>query len=96
MENAEMSAEMSAVDSRAPFKTYLCRYYHRGSWWSLDIMAEDAADAEARVAKLGNLQLQGELKARIPATMGAGTLVRVICSIRNALKSKWPATKIPH
>lgn len=48
-------------------------------------MAEDAADAEARIAKLGNLQLQGELKGTIPAGPGAGWLVKTICWIGNAL-----------
>lgn len=69
----------------APFKTYACRYYHDGSWWMLEIMAPDWADAEARVAKLGNLQLQGEVVAKIPAHIGAGLFVRAITAIRNWL-----------
>lgn len=69
------------------FKTYVCRYYHNGSWWALNIMAEDAADAEARVAKLGNLQLQGELKGTIPAGPGAAFFVRAICALRNWITS---------
>lgn len=75
-------------ETRGQFKTYVCRYYHKGSWWSINIMAEDVADAEARVAKLGNLQLQGELMGTIPAWPGAGWLVRAICGIKNALNPK--------
>ena len=46
-------------------------------------MAQNNEDAEARVRKLGNLQLLGEVKARIPAVAGAGVVVRAIISIRN-------------
>src|SRR2546423_96649 len=64
-------------------KPYCCRYYHDGGWWGLEIHAFDDDDAQARAAKLGNLQLLGELKATIPAKPGAGLLVRAICRIRN-------------
>lgn len=43
------------------YKFYECRYFHDGSWWAVRISAKNYADAEARVSKLGNLQLQGEL-----------------------------------
>lgn len=61
---------------------YVCRYYHDGAWWGLNISARDLADAEARVAKLGNLQLEGELKMTIPVRSGAW-LPNLICGIRN-------------
>lgn len=67
-------------------KTYVCRYYHDGSWWALDITAYDQADAEARVAKLGNLQLQGKLIAKIPAVRGAGLFTRLLCYVHNVFK----------
>lgn len=71
------------------FKTYTCRYYHEGSWWALDIEAQDQADAEARVAKLGNLQLLGEVKMRLRAdTPAAAPLIRLLVWVRNALKSE--------
>lgn len=71
-----------------PFKTYVCRYFHNGSWWGLNITADDWQDAEARVAKLGNLQLEGELMATIPAKPGVGLLVRALCTIRNGFTKK--------
>jgi hypothetical protein len=65
------------------WKTYVCRYYHGGKWWALDLIAQNEEDAEARVRKLGNLQLLGEEKMRIPAVAGAGMVVRAITSLRN-------------
>lgn len=66
-----------------------CRYFHEGSWWGLTICARDWKDAEARVAKLGNLQLMGEVMARIPAQVpGAGLLARSIVAARNLFAAK--------
>jgi hypothetical protein len=53
-----------------PCKTFLCHYHHDGSEWAVDITAYDLADAEARVKKLGNLKLDGELIATYPVEMG--------------------------
>jgi len=75
----------------ASWKTYTCRYYHDGKWWALDLVAQDDDDAEARVRKLGNLELLGEVKATIPAVAGAGFVVRVITSLRNFL---WHARSV--
>jgi len=70
------------------WKTYTCRYFHDGHWWALDLIARDHTDAEARAAKLGNLQLLGEVKMRIPARVPAANLLaRFIAWIRNALTS---------
>jgi len=72
----------------ADWKTYTCRYYHEGQWWGLDIVARDADDAEARAAKLGNLQLLGEVKMRIRADLPAtGVFVRLWVWMRNVLTS---------
>lgn len=73
----------STGQKEASFKEYTCRYFHDGSWWALSIRARDNADAQARVDKLGNLQLLGEVMAVIPAKVGAGLLVRALCSVRN-------------
>jgi hypothetical protein len=72
----------------AQFKRYECRYYHGGKWWSVEIMAPDWADAEARVAKLGSLQLQGEIVAQFGPHYG--WLARLIVWIRNAFKPTSP------
>lgn len=66
------------------YKEYACRYYHNGSWWALSIYAADWADAEARISKLGNLELSGEISGRIRASFpGSGILVRFIVWLRN-------------
>lgn len=65
-------------------KEFVCDYYHDGAWWGLNIHAYNWPDAEARVKKLGNLRLQGELMGTISADIpGAGLLVRVTCWLRN-------------
>jgi hypothetical protein len=70
------------------WKTYTCRYFHDGSWWALDLIARDNADAEARANKLGNLQLLGEVKMQIPVRLpGSSWLARFIVWIRNVLTS---------
>lgn len=61
---------------------YVCRYYHDGSWWGLNIHAYDDEDAEARVKKLGNLVLNGRLMGTIPAGVGPW-LPNLICRVRN-------------
>ncbi|HEY4284815.1 MAG TPA: hypothetical protein VGM62_17265 [Chthoniobacterales bacterium] len=72
--------------SKPAWKTYACRYYHSGKWWGLDLSAQSNDDAEARVRKLGNLQLLGEVKATIAAGVpGAGLLAKTITSLRNSL-----------
>lgn len=76
------------LNDAASWKKYACRYYHDGKWWALDLMAQNYEDADARVRKLGNLQLLWEVKAQIPAIAGAGILVRVITSLRNFLSRR--------
>jgi hypothetical protein len=71
------------------WKTYACRYYHEGKWWGLDLVAQNDYDAEARVRKLGNIQLLGEVKATIPAGLPAsGLLSRVVVFVSNALSRR--------
>lgn len=74
------------LNDPASWKTYTCRYYHDGKWWALDLMAQDDADAEARARKLGNLQLLGEVKVRIPAIAGGGMLAQLVVSFRNLFR----------
>ena len=69
------------------WKTYACRYYHDGKWWALDLVAQDGDDAQARIKKLGNLQLLGEVKMQIPAWRGAGLFARLLVSSRNAIRA---------
>ena len=67
-------------------RTYVCRYYHDGKWWALDLVAQNEDDANARVKKLGNLQLLGEVKMQIPAWRGAGLFARLLVLSRNAVR----------
>lgn len=68
-------------------KEFVCRYFHDGVWWSLNIRAYDFDDAEARVAKLGNLQLQGELMMTIPASVCRPWLANIICGVCNFFRT---------
>jgi hypothetical protein len=79
---------MLNASTTASWKTYACRYYHDGKWWALDLVAKNDEDAEARARKLGNLQLLGEVKVRIPAVAGAGFVVRAVTSLRNFLSRR--------
>ena len=65
------------------FKTYECRYYHDGTWWALQIAARDYPDAEARVRKLGNAQLSGEVVMTLPGSTPTWA-VRLITWLRTA------------
>jgi hypothetical protein len=69
------------------WKTFACRYYHDGKWWALDLVAQSDDDVQARIKKLGNLQLLGEVKMQIPAWRGAGLLARFLVASRNALRA---------
>jgi hypothetical protein len=72
--------------TKQDWQTYACRYYHDGKWWALDLVAQSHNDAEARIKKLGNLQLLGEVKMQVPAWRGAGLLTRLLVSFRNGFR----------
>ena len=63
-------------------RPFLFSYHHDGATWSVTLHAYDFEDAEARAKKLGNLKLDGELMATIPAPVGF--LPKIVCAIRNA------------
>lgn len=67
-------------------KTYACRYYHGGKWWALDLVAQSDDDAQARVKKLGNLQLLGKVKMQIPAWRRVGLFARLPVASTNAFR----------
>ena len=68
-------------------KQFVCRYFHDGSWWALNLSAYDWDDAEERATKLG-LQLEGEIGEIVPAFVGSGTVVRLLIGVRNFLRPK--------
>lgn len=65
------------------YKTYLFSYRHDGAEWALEIQATSEADAKARVAKLAYATYDGELVAKIPATLGF--IPKLMVSVRNTL-----------
>lgn len=64
-------------------RPFLFSYHHDGAKWAVTLHAYDWEDAEARAKKLGNLRLDGELMATIPAQVGI--IAKLTCAIRNAL-----------
>lgn len=66
------------------FKTYLFSYNHAGKAWGLQIRATSPEDAKARIAKLAWASYDGEVVARIPASVGP--LAMVVVAVRNALR----------
>lgn len=65
-------------------KPFLYSYYHDGFTWSVTLHAYDWDDAEARARKLGNLRLDGELIAEIPAHIG--WFAKSLCRVKNIFK----------
>ena len=73
---------MPSYSQDVEYKTYLFRYRHDGAEWGLEIVARDQKDAKARLAKLPYATLDGELVARVPATLGP--LAAISAALRNA------------
>lgn len=71
------------------YKTYLFSYQHAGAQWSFEIPAKDAEDAKARLARLAYARLDGELVARLPATVGV--FAWLLTNLRNLIKIRPPA-----
>jgi hypothetical protein len=69
------------IDVDVVSKTFLFRYFHNGSWWTLEIPGTNREDAQARVNKLPLAQYQGELMLTIPANLGL--ITRCTCWLRN-------------
>jgi len=77
-----MLQKTKAMSDR-PTKKFLVEYYHDGCDWGETIHAYDHGDAEARVKKLGNMRLLGELKMTIPAGPRGNFIPNVICWFKN-------------
>jgi hypothetical protein len=71
---------MGQLDANTKF---LASYFHRGSWWCVEIFAVDWEDAETICRKL-SLRLDGELKATVPAVSGSW-LPSLICWLKNKI-----------
>lgn len=64
-------------------KTFLVSYHHDGADWSLELKARDADDARARLKVLPLARIDGQIVAKVPATLGP--LAVALTSIRNGL-----------
>jgi len=64
-------------------RTFLVRYNYAGAEYGLEIMATDAAEAKARVARLAYATLDGELIANVPAALGPVAVV--VAAVRNGV-----------
>lgn len=64
-------------------KTFLVSYRHDGCEWSLELKARDFNDAKARLARMSFATVDGELVAKVPATLGPLAVLAV--TLRNIL-----------
>lgn len=64
-------------------KTFLVSYRHEGTQWNVEIKARDFADAKARVGQLALGRVEGEVLAKIPASLGP--LAALTAWVRNSV-----------
>lgn len=69
--------------SSSVFKTHLFTYRHNGAEWTLEIKAQNARDARERLKTLPLARYDGELIAKVPASLGP--LTKTVTWLRNAL-----------
>lgn len=72
-----------------PFRLFVCSYQYAGWEWGLELMAQGFSDAEARLAAVQGGKVDGELMAKIPATVGpcgTGWFVRLLTAMQNILR----------
>ena len=61
-------------------REFLFTYYFADAEWGITITAADPTEAKERIRAVALARYDGELMARIPATIpGAGLLTRLIC-----------------
>lgn len=65
------------------YRTHLFSYRYGGAEWTLEIKARDAREAQERVKALPFARYDGELIAKVPATVGP--LMKAAVWLRNAL-----------
>jgi hypothetical protein len=69
--------------------TYLFRYNHNGGSWSFEIKADSPDDALQRVGRLAFATYEGEVVARVPASLGVPA--RFLVFARNLAQRFWRA-----
>lgn len=63
------------------YATHLFSYRLNGKTYTVDIVAKDSAEAKERLKALAWAQYDGELVARVPASIGL--LARIAVRLRN-------------
>lgn len=63
------------------FRTYLFSYNYDGCSWGFEIQAESPEDARQRVSRLAFASYDGELVAKIPASLGLPA--KAVVALRN-------------
>lgn len=66
------------TENTSSFRKYLFRYNHNGASWCLEIDAESPDDAQMRIAKLAFATYQGEVMAKVPASIGGPARLAVV------------------
>ena len=64
-------------------RTFLVRYNYAGAEYGIEIMATNAAEAQARISQLAYAKLDGELIATVPTVLGP--IAVVAAAIRNGI-----------
>lgn len=64
-------------------RTFLVRYNYDGAEYGLELKAESAAEAKARLARLAYASIDGELIATVPAVLGP--LAIAVTAVRNGI-----------
>jgi hypothetical protein len=77
---------LAVVVDGVTYRPFTCSYRHKGSEWTIKIMAEDFADAEARLAAIHFATVDGEVFDEIPWSPTAGLYVRLLCWWRNRFR----------
>jgi hypothetical protein len=81
---------MASSSPFRPCQKYVCSYRHDDAQWNVILTAYDVDDARDRVAKLGSLQLDGELHATIECgqsnVRATGILMQATCNAMNLLR----------
>lgn len=65
---------------------YLFSYNHDGSNWSIEIYADSPEDARARLKKLPFATYDGQIVARLPATLTFPG--RILVALRNFVRGQ--------
>jgi hypothetical protein len=67
------------------YATHLFSYRYKGRPYTVDIVAKDAAEAKERLKALAWAEYDGELVARLPASLGIPA--RIAVRLRNVINT---------